>query len=203
VAASHFCPYLAGWDREHHLELVLKLGRRAGGRRVEEVRHVRLGPQQQQQRLELEIGGEAACILHPGEVKGSRGGVPQRPDAEHRLEHRRDAETHTADGLDVEAHIDHLDHTKCLITAAALRESGCMINPSLAIALAQARQHELQHAAERTRISRVDAPRRERPRTLGRVTIARMLSAARPVQRPSARTLDDRCAAQRAPQSTR
>jgi hypothetical protein len=78
-----------------------------------------------------------------------------------------------------------------------------MVDPSLAIALAQAREHELQRAAERARISRLDEPRRER-RALGRVTIARILSAARTMQRtPSARTLDDRCAAQRAPQSIR
>jgi hypothetical protein len=78
-----------------------------------------------------------------------------------------------------------------------------MINSSLARALVQAREHEFQRAAERARISQVDAPRRQRPQVPGRVTIARMLSLARPLQRPGVRTLDDRCAAQRAPQSTR
>ncbi len=78
-----------------------------------------------------------------------------------------------------------------------------MIDPSTARALAHAREQELQRAAERARISRLDAPRRERLRTLRRVKIARMLSATRLLQRRTDRTLDDRCTAQRAPQSTR
>jgi hypothetical protein len=77
-----------------------------------------------------------------------------------------------------------------------------MINPSLAIDLVHARQHELKDAAERTRINR-DAPRDGRPRPLRREAIARMLSGARAAQRPGARALDDRCAAQCAPQSSR